>query len=93
MLITNPMTRRSAPPWCMCRGVITITLTITACPRATVTSPSNAAGFAAATRRPRATDPWCSRGSTAAACARSALAAADRAAGEQPAAGLRAQTR
>ncbi len=43
-LITTPMTSRSAPPWCMCSGVITITAIITPCARASATTPAATPG-------------------------------------------------
>ena len=52
-LTTSPMTRISAPPWCMCSGVITITATMTAwaSARATIAAPTT--GCAATTSRTR----------------------------------------
>ena len=71
-LITRPMIRRLAPPWCMCRGVITITLTMTVWPSAIVTRPSSAPGWASRVRQPRTMEPCCrSSGSVATAAARS----------------------
>ena len=58
MLMTKPMTSRSAPPWFMCSGVMTMTLTMTTCPSARVRMPRRALGMPAATLRPRVTEPW-----------------------------------
>ena len=55
-LITTPITSRSAPPWCMCSGVIAMIAIITPCARASAATPAATPGRERTTSRTRGQD-------------------------------------